>query len=94
MKTKFLLFAGLLSALSLVQAQDMSGQQDAQPVSASTGASPGTSTSASPGTSTSPSPGTSGYGGVSGGTSATGNLSRSGWATCGHLPQCNADSGH
>jgi hypothetical protein len=37
---------------------------------------------------------TSGYGGVAGSTSASGSLSRSGWAPCGHLPQCNADSGH
>jgi hypothetical protein len=34
----------------------------------------------------------SGYGGVSGSTSASGSLTRYGPA-CGHLPQCNADSG-
>jgi hypothetical protein len=38
--------------------------------------------------------GASGYGGVSESTSASGSLTRSGWAPCGHLPQCNADSGH
>lgn len=38
--------------------------------------------------------GTTGYGGVSESTSASGGLTRSGWTTCGHLPQCNADSGH
>jgi len=36
---------------------------------------------------------TSGYGGVSGSSSASGGP-RSAWANCGHLPQCNADSGH
>jgi len=36
----------------------------------------------------------SGYGGVSGGSTASGGMARSGWATCGHLPQCNPDSGH
>jgi hypothetical protein len=89
MKTTFLVSVALLGTISVagaVQAQDTSGQQNAQAVSASTSASPGTSTSASPDT--------SGYGGVPGGTSATGNLNRAGWATCGHLPQCNADSGH
>jgi hypothetical protein len=90
MKTTFLMSVALLGTLTLasaVQAQDMSGQQDAQPVSASTGASTSTSTSASPEK--------SGYGGgVSGSTSASGSLTRSGWATCGHLPQCNPDSGH
>ena len=87
MKTMFLLSAAVLSALSLagsVRAQDMSGQQNAQPAS----------TSASPGTSTSAAPGTSGYGGASGGTSASGSLTRSGWATCGHMSQCSPDSGH
>ncbi|WP_229514063.1 hypothetical protein [Paraburkholderia terrae] len=38
--------------------------------------------------------GTSGYGGVSDSTSASGSLSPSGLATCGHLPRCNADIGH
>lgn len=87
MKMTFLLSAALLGTLSLacaVQAQYMSGQQNAQ--SASTSASPGTSTNAARGTSE--------YGGVSGGTSATGQLNRSGWAPCGHLPQCSPDSGH
>ncbi|SIT51147.1 conserved exported hypothetical protein [Paraburkholderia piptadeniae] len=37
---------------------------------------------------------TAGYGGVSGSTSASGGLIRSGWASCGHLPQCNVDNGH
>jgi hypothetical protein len=37
---------------------------------------------------------TSGYGGVSGSTGASGSLARSGPASCGHLPQCGADSGH
>jgi hypothetical protein len=37
---------------------------------------------------------TSGYGGVSGSTGASGSLMPSGAATCGHLPQCNPDSGH
>ncbi|BCG02972.1 hypothetical protein PPGU19_075400 (plasmid) [Paraburkholderia sp. PGU19] len=37
---------------------------------------------------------TSGYGGVSDSTSASGSLSPSGLATCGHLPRCNADSRH
>ena len=37
---------------------------------------------------------TSGYGGVSGSTSASGSLTPSGLSTCGHLPRCNADSGH
>jgi hypothetical protein len=37
---------------------------------------------------------TSGYGGVSGSTSASGSLTPSGRPTCGHLPQCNADTGH
>lgn len=86
MKTTFLMSAALLGTLSLagaVQAQDTSGQQDGQSVSASTIASPGTSTSTSPGTSA--------YGGVSGSTSASGGLTRPG---CGHLPQCNPDSGH
>ena len=36
---------------------------------------------------------TSGYGGVSGSTSASG-IARSGWATCGHESKCNPDSGH
>ena len=36
----------------------------------------------------------SGYGGVSGSTSASGSTDRWGAATCGHLPQCNPDSGH
>lgn len=84
MKTTFLLSVALLSAPSLVgtaQAQDISGQQDAQPVSAATSASPGTS-------------GNSGYGGVAGITSATGNVSRADWTRCGHLPNCNPDSGH
>jgi len=36
----------------------------------------------------------SGYGGVSESTSASGSLTPSGLATCGHLPRCNADSGH
>ncbi|SEJ91955.1 hypothetical protein [Paraburkholderia diazotrophica] len=36
----------------------------------------------------------SGYGGVSGSTSASGSMDRWGAATCGHLPQCNPDSGH
>jgi len=89
MKTTFLLSAALLSALPIagtVQAQDMSEQQAAQPVSEPTSASPGTSTSAAPGS--------SGYGGVYGGTSASGGLARSGWATCGHMSKCNPDSGH
>lgn len=34
------------------------------------------------------------YGGVSGSSSASGGMSRPGSATCGHLPQCNVDSGH
>jgi hypothetical protein len=38
--------------------------------------------------------GTSGYGGVAGSTSAVGSSTRNGSATCGHLPQCNANSGH
>jgi hypothetical protein len=37
---------------------------------------------------------TSGYGGVSESTSASGSLTPSGLATCGHLPRCNVDSGH
>ncbi|MFL9998125.1 hypothetical protein PQR34_37100 [Paraburkholderia sediminicola] len=37
---------------------------------------------------------TSGYGGVSAGTSASGSLTRDTATTCGHLPQCNANSGH
>ncbi|WNC93123.1 hypothetical protein RI103_20005 [Paraburkholderia sp. FT54] len=37
---------------------------------------------------------TSGYGGVSGSIGASGSLTPSGAATCGHRPQCNADSGH
>lgn len=91
MTTTFLMSVALLGTLTLaspVQAQDMSGQQNAQPVSGSTSASTSTSTSASPGT--------SGYGGgVSGSAGASGSLTRSGWATCGHLPQCdNPDSGH
>ena len=36
----------------------------------------------------------SGYGGVSESTSASGSFTPSGLATCGHLPRCNADSGH
>jgi len=36
----------------------------------------------------------SGYGGVSGNTSASGNMDRSASVTCGHLPQCKPDSGH
>jgi hypothetical protein len=36
----------------------------------------------------------SGYGGVSGSISASSGSTRYGPATCGHLPQCNADSGH
>jgi hypothetical protein len=38
--------------------------------------------------------GASGYGGVSGSTSASAGSTRYGPATCGHLPQCDADSGH
>ncbi|TDG23199.1 hypothetical protein EYW47_14785 [Paraburkholderia silviterrae] len=89
MKTTFLMSAalvGVVSLVSAVQAQDMSGQQNAQPVSGATSASTNTSPNASPGT--------SGYGGVSGSNSASGSLTRLGWATCGHMPQCNPDSGH
>ncbi len=89
MKTTFLMSAALLGTLSLasaVQAQDMPRQQDAQPVSVSTSASPGTSTSATPGTTA--------YGGVSGSTSASGSLAGAGWTNCGHLPRCSPDSGH
>lgn len=87
MKMTFLMSAAVLSAFSLasgVQAQDMSGQQNPQP----------TSTSSLPGTSTGAAPSTSGYGGVSGSTSASGSFTPSGWATCGHMSQCNPDSGH
>ena len=89
MKTTFLMSAALLGTMSVasaVQAQDWSGQQTTQPVSGATSASTSTSTSASPGT--------TGYGGVSGSTGASGSLNRLGGAACGHLPQCNADSGH
>ena len=37
---------------------------------------------------------TSGYGGVSENAGASGSSPPSGLATCGHLPRCNADSGH
>ena len=84
MKTTFILSVTLLIALPLVgtaQAQDLSGQQDPQPVSAANSASPATSAN-------------SGYGGVAGSTSATGNVGRADWTRCGHLPKCNPDSGH
>ncbi|TDG07050.1 hypothetical protein E1N52_17535 [Paraburkholderia guartelaensis] len=33
------------------------------------------------------------YGGVSGGTSASG-MTSAGWSRCGHMSKCNPDSGH
>ena len=89
MKTKFLMSVAILGTLSLssaVYAQDVKSQQDAQSVSSSTTASPARSTDAASDT--------SGYGGVKESTNASGRLTGSGWTTCGHLPQCNADSGH
>lgn len=90
MKTTFLVSAaallGTLSLASAVQAQDTPRQQDAQPVSGSTSASPGTSTSATPGATA--------YGGVPGSASASGSLTGAGWTNCGHRPQCSPDSGH
>ncbi|SEJ67803.1 hypothetical protein SAMN05192539_1015113 [Paraburkholderia diazotrophica] len=87
MKTTFLVPAVVVGAFSLAgvaQAQDTSPQQDAQSSSTTTSASASSSASRD----------SSGYGGVSGSNGASGNLTRWGQGTCGHLPQCNADSGH
>lgn len=89
MKTTFLMSAALLGTLAFagaVQAQDMSGQQNAQPVSASSSAPASNLTSGSPGT--------AGYGGVSWNTSMSGSMARSELANCGHLSHCRPDSGH
>jgi cell division protein FtsL len=81
MKRTFLLFAALLSALSVVSvahAQNTSAaQQDAQAAQTSTS--------------------NTEYGGVTGNTSAMGSATYTGsprQATCGHLPQCGPNAGH
>lgn len=78
MKTTILVSAALLGILSLAS---VAQAQDAS------GQQDGQSASANASSNT-------GYGGVSGSTSASGSMDRSGLATCGHLPQCNPDSGH
>jgi hypothetical protein len=80
MKTTILVSAALLGILSLA------GGAQAQAQDAS-GQQIGQSASADASNN-------SGYGGVSGTTSASGSMDRLGSPTCGHLPQCNADSGH
>ncbi|MGF6633252.1 hypothetical protein OKW39_000403 [Paraburkholderia sp. MM6662-R1] len=89
MKTTILASAALVGILSLAsvgQAQEASGQQDGQAQQAP-GQQDGQSASANASSN-------SAYGGVSGSSSISGGMGRSGWATCGHLPQCNPDSGH
>jgi hypothetical protein len=78
MKTTILVSAALLGMLSLAGAAQA---QDASGQQDGQTASANASSNA-------------GYGGVSGSSSASGGMARSAWATCGHLPQCNADSGH
>ena len=80
MKTTF-----LVSAAALLGALSLAGVAHAQDTS-------GQQSAQSASASTSDSTSTAGYGGVSA-NSASG-VRNSGWANCGHLPQCNADSGH
>ncbi len=80
MKTAILVSAALLGILSLAGV----AQAQAQDASAQQDGQSATANASS----------NSEYGGVPGSTSASGSMDRSRSATCGHLPQCNADSGH
>ncbi|RZF26252.1 hypothetical protein EVC45_29415 [Paraburkholderia sp. UYCP14C] len=78
MKTKILASAALLGILSLA------GVAQAQDASAQQDGQSALANASS----------NSEYGGVSGSTSVSGSMDRTRSATCGHLPQCNPDSGH